>query len=180
MCCAAVTGEGEHYFLDPDLVGRMLKSLLARPAPCRHIQFSGGEPTLHPRFLQILRMARDLGFAHIQVATNGSRFVDAEFVRECADAGLHTIYLQFDGVNDDVYKALRGRALFKTKAAAVDNIVKTNMRLVLVPTITDGVNVDQLGPIFQFARVRRADRPDALSGRLVSAQRRGSHRPRSG
>ena len=59
MCFAAVTGEGEHYFLDPDLVGTMLRSLLDRPVPCRHIQFSGGEPTLHPEFPRILRMARE-------------------------------------------------------------------------------------------------------------------------
>ena len=154
MCFASVTGEGEHYFLDPDLVGRMLRSLLDRPLPCRHIQFSGGEPTLHPQFPRILRMARDMGFTHIQVATNGSRFVSLEYARECEDAGLHTLYLQFDGVNDDVYRTLRGRPLLKAKVTAVDNIVKTNMRLVLVPTIADGVNVDQLGPIFQFALER--------------------------
>ena len=151
MCFADVTGEGEHYFLDPDLVGRMLQSLLDRPVPCRHIQFSGGEPTLHPQFPRILRMARDLGFNHIQVATNGSRFVSLDYVRECEEAGLHTLYLQFDGVNDDVYRVLRGRPLFKAKVTAVDNIVRTNMRLVLVPTIAESVNVDQLGPIFQFA-----------------------------
>ena len=154
MCFAAVTGEGEHYFLDPDLVGTMLRSLLDRAVPCRHIQFSGGEPTLHPEFPRILRMARDMGFDHIQVATNGSRFVSPDYVRECEDAGLHTLYLQFDGVNDDVYRALRGRPLFKAKVTAVDNIAKTNMRLVLVPTIAEGVNVDQLGPIFQFALER--------------------------
>jgi uncharacterized radical SAM superfamily Fe-S cluster-containing enzyme len=154
MCFAAVTGEGEHYFLDPDLVGTMLRSLLDRAVPCRHIQFSGGEPTLHPEFPRILRMARDMGFDHIQVATNGSRFVSPDYVRECEDAGLHTLYLQFDGVNDDVYRALRGRPLFKAKVTAVDNIARTNMRLVLVPTIAEGVNVDQLGPIFQFALER--------------------------
>ena len=154
MCFAAVTGEGEHYFLDPDLVGTMLRSLLDRPVPCRHIQFSGGEPTLHPEFPRILRMAREMGFDHIQVATNGSRFVTLGYARECEDAGLHTLYLQFDGVNDDVYRTLRGRPLFKAKVTAVDNIAKTNMRLVLVPTIAEGVNVDQLGPIFQFALER--------------------------
>jgi uncharacterized radical SAM superfamily Fe-S cluster-containing enzyme len=151
MCFASVTGEGEHYFLDPDVVSGMLRSLLNRPAPCRHIQFSGGEPTLHPQFPRILRMARDMGFSHIQVATNGSRFVSLDYARECEDSGLHTLYLQFDGVNDDVYRTLRGRPLLKAKVTAVDNIVKTNMRLVLVPTIAEGVNDDQLGPIFQFA-----------------------------
>jgi hypothetical protein len=122
-----------------------------RPVPCRNVQFSGGEPTLHPEFPQILRMARDLGFKHIQVATNGSRFVDPDYARLCEDSGLHTLYLQFDGMNDDVYLKLRGQRLLDKKIAAVNSVEKTNMRLVLVPTIVSSVNADQLGPIFQFA-----------------------------
>jgi 7,8-dihydro-6-hydroxymethylpterin dimethyltransferase len=151
VCFAEATGDGNHYFLDTKLVGRMLQSLLDRPVPCRHIQFSGGEPTLHPEFPNILRTARDLGFTHIQVATNGSRFVNLDYARLCEDSGLHTLYLQFDGVNDEVYLKLRGQRLLDKKIAVVNNVAKTNMRLVLVPTIVNSVNVDQLGPIFQFA-----------------------------
>jgi uncharacterized radical SAM superfamily Fe-S cluster-containing enzyme len=151
LCFAEAQGEGDHYFLDTKLVSKMLQSLVDRPVPCRHVQFSGGEPTLHPEFPKILRIARDLGFTHIQVATNGSRFVSLDYAKLCEDSGLHTIYLQFDGVNDDVYLKLRGQRLLDKKIAAVNNIEKTNMRLVLVPTIVSSVNVDQLGPIFQFA-----------------------------
>ena len=151
VCFAEAKGEGEHYILDTEVVTRMLKSLLNRPVPCRSVQFSGGEPTLHPEFPKILRIARDLGFTHIQVATNGSKFVDPDYARLCEDSGLHTLYLQFDGVNDDVYLKMRGQRLLAKKIAAVESIEKTNMRIVLVPTIITGVNVDQLGPIFQFA-----------------------------
>jgi len=151
MCFAEATGDGNHYFLDTELVRKMLQSLLDRPVPCRHVQFSGGEPTLHPEFLRILRTARDLGFTHIQVATNGSRFVNPDYAKLCEDSGLHTLYLQFDGVNDEVYLQLRGQRLLDKKIAAVNNVAKTNMRLVLVPTIANSINVDQLGPIFQFA-----------------------------
>jgi hypothetical protein len=151
LCFAEAKGDGDHYFLDPKLVRKMLQSLLDRPVPCRHIQFSGGEPTLHPEFPAILRTARDLGFNHIQVATNGSRFVNLDYAKLCEDAGLHTLYLQFDGVDDEVYLQLRGQRLLDKKIAAVQNVQKTNMRLVLVPTIVNSVNVGQLGPIFQFA-----------------------------
>jgi len=151
VCFAEATGAGNHYFLDTELVTRMLQSLLDRPVPCRSIQFSGGEPTLHPEFPKILRIARDLGFTHIQVATNGSKFVDPDYAKLCEDSGLHTLYLQFDGMSDDVYLKMRGQRLLDKKIAAVKNVEKTNMRLVLVPTIMSGVNVDQLGPIFRFA-----------------------------
>jgi uncharacterized radical SAM superfamily Fe-S cluster-containing enzyme len=150
--CFAEAGNGGSYFLELETVRGMLRALVERPGqPCRHIQFSGGEPTLHPQFLEILGVAREMGFDHIQVATNGTRFVHPDFVRRCEDAGLQTLYLQFDGMSDDVYLALRGQRLLAQKLRVYSNIVRTNMRVVLVPTIVAGVNVDQLGPIFRFA-----------------------------
>lgn len=150
--CFADVAEGSGYFLDLETVRRMLRALVERPSqPCRHIQFSGGEPTLHPQFLDILGMAREMGFDHIQVATNGSRLAHHDFARRCEDAGLHTLYLQFDGMSDEVYLALRGQPLLEQKLRVFDNLVRTNMRAVLVPTIVAGLNVDQLGPIFRFA-----------------------------
>ena len=151
VCFAEAKGEGDHYVLDVEVVTKMLKSLIDRPVPCRSVQFSGGEPTVHPEFPSILRIARDLGFTHIQVATNGSKFVDPDYAKLCEESGLHTLYLQFDGMSDEVYLKMRGQRLLAKKIAAVESIEKTNMRLVLVPTIISGVNVDQLGPIFNFA-----------------------------
>lgn len=150
--CFAEAGGRDVYYLDLETVRRMLRMLVERrPLACRHIQFSGGEPTLHPQFLDILRMAREMGFDHIQVATNGSLFANLDFTRRCEDAGLHTLYLQFDGMSDDVYVALRGEKLLERKLRVVSNVTKTSLRLVLVPTIVTGLNVDQLGPIFRFA-----------------------------
>jgi hypothetical protein len=150
--CFAEVREGETYYLGLETVRRMLAALVEhRPLPCHHVQFSGGEPTLHPQFLDIVRMAREMGFSHIQVATNGSMFGSLDFTRRCEDAGLQTLYLQFDGMHDGVYQALRGRNLLDSKIRAVRNVTQTNLRVVLVPTVVAGVNVDQLGPIFRFA-----------------------------
>ena len=151
--CFAESGTRDHsYFLSMDVVRKMLESLLKKPSiPCRNVQFSGGEPTLHPEFPEILRLARTMGFTHIQVATNGRRFADAGYVARCEEMGLHTLYLQFDSMNDDVYLKMRGRRLLDEKIAVVDSVAKTNMRIVLVPTIASGINVDQIGPIFNFA-----------------------------
>lgn len=152
LCFAETNGQTQYYYLPVDAVRKMLGSLLARtPVPCRHIQFSGGEPTLHPEFPQILRMAREMGFTHIQAATNGSRFVDPDYTALCEEMGLQTLYLQFDAMSDDVYLKLRGQRLLDKKIAAVENVARTNMRIVLVPTIMSSVNVDQIRPLFEFA-----------------------------
>jgi len=109
------------------------------------------DPTIHPDFLDILRAARDLGFSHQQVASNGIKLADPEFAERAAEAGLHTVYLQFDGLDDRVYLQTRGRELLDTKLKAVESIRRSGMRIVHVPTIVGGINEDQVGKILQFA-----------------------------
>jgi uncharacterized radical SAM superfamily Fe-S cluster-containing enzyme len=126
------------------------------------IQFSGGEPTIHPRFLEILKAAQSMGFSHLQIATNGIRMAkDPEFARKAKESGLYTMYLQFDGTSDDVYKKTRGLSgLWELKQKAVENARAAELRVVLVPTIIKTVNDDQVGNILQFA----VDNSDVISG----------------
>jgi len=122
-----------------------------RPIPCTAVQFSGGEPTLHPRFLDICRKAHEMGFSHIQAATNGLCFAEEDFARRAAEAHLHTLYLQFDGLNDEVYVKTRGEPLLDLKLGAIENCRQAGLKICLVPTIVRGLNDDQVGPILQFA-----------------------------
>src|ERR1039458_4523598 len=119
--------------------------------PTGLVQFSGGEPTIYPRFFDVLRMARDMGFSHLQVATNGLKFTDLEFAQQAKYAGLHTLYLQFDGVCDDVYRRTRGRSLWEQKLQAIENVRKANLKIVFVPTIVKGLNDHQIGDIIRLA-----------------------------
>jgi len=156
ICFASADAAGYVYEPTYDQVLAMLRTYRAtRPAAGRAIQFSGGEPTLHPRFLDCLRAAIEMGFSHTQIATNGLRFArEADFARRCEDAGLHDVYLQFDGVTDDVYRQTRGRALVDEKMRAVERIMETDMKIVLVPTIVRGFNDDHVGRIVEFALQR--------------------------
>jgi uncharacterized radical SAM superfamily Fe-S cluster-containing enzyme len=122
-----------------------------RPVAGRIVQFSGGEPTIYPRFLDVLRMARDMGFSHTQVATNGIKFTDPEFAEQCKEAGLHTLYLQFDGVCDDVYRRTRGEFLWEKKLRCIENVKKAGLKIVFVPTIVKGLNDHQIGDILRLA-----------------------------
>lgn len=135
-----------------------------KPDPATAVQFAGGEPTLHPQFVEIIAAARELGYTHIQVASNGLKFADFDFTLRCKEAGLHTIYLQFDGVDDTVYEKTRGRKLFAIKDKVVDNFRKAGMKVVLVPTIVNTINDHQVGPILLYAIENR----DVISG--ISAQ----------
>jgi len=145
---------------------RVLRDL--RPIPCTAIQFTGGEPTIHPDFLRIVSAARDMGFSHIQIATNGILLADPDFARRAADAGLHTLYLQFDGVGEEAYRRTRNHpGIWARKLAVVENCRKTGMKICLVPTILKGVNDDQVGHILHFA-VANIDVVSAISYQPVS------------
>lgn len=161
ICFANANVSGYIYEPTFDEVVTMMQRLRDyRPIPCTCIQFSGGEPTLHPEFLQIVAKAGEMGFSNIQIATNGLKMADDEFAQKAASAGLHTLYLQFDGVDDEVYEKTRGRRLMKYKLAAIENCRKFNMKVCLVPTIVKGQSDDQVGKILHFA----AANADVISG----------------
>ena len=161
VCFANANVAGYLYEPSFEQVTGMLEGLRAqRPVPNRVVQFSGGEPTLYPRFMDVLRKATELGFTHIQAATNGISFADLEFAQAAKEAGLHTLYLQFDGLNDDIYLRTRGQRLMETKLAAIENCRKAGLKIVFVPTIVKGVNDHQLGDMVRFA----IDNIDCVSG----------------
>lgn len=145
---------------------RALRDL--RPTPCTAVQFTGGEPTIHPHFLRIVSAARDMGFSHIQIATNGLRLAREDFARRCVKAGLHTVYLQFDGIGEQAHRQMRNfPGIWAKKLDAIENCRRLGMKVCLVPTIIKGINDDQVGGIFRFA-VANIDVVSAISYQPVS------------
>src|SRR5258706_908849 len=132
------------------------------------VQFSGGEPTLSPHFLQAIRYAREIGYFSGQCATNGIRFAqDEDFAREAGEAGLRFAYLQFDGVgNENNQHRLVGN-LFDVKLKAIENLHKHGVDVTLVTTIINGVNHHQVGDILRFA-IEHIDKINALAFQPVS------------
>ncbi len=174
VCFANANTQG--YLYEPELehIRRMLSALRqTKPVAGRIVQFSGGEPTIHPRFFDVLSMARDMGFSHIQIATNGIMFETLEFAVRAREAGLHTLYLQFDGVSDDVYLRTRGERLWERKLRCIENVRKAGLKIVFVPTVVKGVNDHQIGDIIQVA-LQNIDctsgisfQPVAFTGRIA-------------
>jgi len=126
------------------------ESILKTSGTC-NIQLSGGEPTLRDDLADIVRMGIAFGFPFIQVNTNGIRIAkDEAYVKALKEAGLNSIFLQFDGVDDAIYENLRGKKLLDVKCKAIENCRKYGIGVVLVPTIVPHVNVDGIGEIIRF------------------------------
>ena len=131
------------------------------PVKCSAIQFSGGEPTLRSDLFELIKMAKEMGFKHIQLATNGIKLSESvEYCRNLHESGLKTVYLQFDGVTPEPYMETRGFNALPMKLKAIQNCREAKMPIDIVPTVVKGVNDHQLGDIVQFA----ADNIDILKG----------------
>jgi uncharacterized radical SAM superfamily Fe-S cluster-containing enzyme len=124
-----------------------------KPRRQMSVQFSGGEPTMSPYFIDAIRYARKLGYNSVQAATNGIEFAKSkEFCRRAFEAGLRYAYLQFDGVGNDANSHRQVGNLFDVKLRAIENMHEAGIEIILVITIVNNVNNDQVGPIVNFAR----------------------------
>ncbi len=128
-------------------------ALQIKPRRQMSVQFSGGEPTMSPYFMDAVRYARKLGYNSVQAATNGIEFAKSkEFSRQAFEAGLRYAYLQFDGIGNDANSHRQVGNLFDVKLKAIDNMHEAGIEIILVTTLVNGVNNDQVGPIITFAR----------------------------
>lgn len=117
----------------------------------RWVTLTGGEPTLHPQLAEIVRLLRaEFGLSPL-VVTNGLRIAeDPAFLPALKRAGLRKVQLQFDSLDDDTYRRMRGRPLVREKCCAVERVRAAGLRLGLVVTVCD-LNLAEVGRLFDFA-----------------------------
>jgi hypothetical protein len=126
-------------------------SISFKPRRQMVVQYSGGEPTMSPHFLDACLYARKVGYKLVQAATNGIRFaLEPEFAFQAKEAGLEMVYLQFDGTTNASNSHRHISNLFDVRKIAIDNLAAAGVRITLVVTILNGVNNHQVGPIFDF------------------------------
>src|SRR6202140_3656355 len=127
-------------------------ALRIKPRRQMSVQFSGGEPTMSPHFLEAVAYARKIGYNSVQAATNGIEFAKSkEFCKKAFDAGMRYAYLQFDGIGNDANGHRQVGNLFDVKLRAIENMHEAGIEIVLVVTIVNNVNNDQVGAIVKFA-----------------------------
>jgi uncharacterized radical SAM superfamily Fe-S cluster-containing enzyme len=127
-------------------------AITIKPRRQMSVQFSGGEPTLSPYFLDAVRYARKVGYNSVQAATNGIEFAKSfEFAQQAAEAGMRYAYLQFDGIGNAANAHRKVGNLFDVKLKAIDNLHRAGVEIVPVVTIVNGINNEQVGRIIQFA-----------------------------
>jgi uncharacterized radical SAM superfamily Fe-S cluster-containing enzyme len=160
---------GYVHELTLDEVKQLLDDALSvKPRRQMTVQFSGGEPTISPIFLDAVRYARQIGYFSVQAATNGIRFAqDADFSHQARAAGMRIAYLQFDGVTNasNIHRKIGN--LLDVKLRAIENLYAAGIDVCLVVTIVNTVNNDQVGAIIKFA-LQNCDKISFVSFQPVS------------
>ncbi len=135
-----------------DIKTMLDNAITIKPRRQMSVQFSGGEPTLSPYFLDAVRYARKVGYNSVQAATNGIEFAKSfEFAEQAAEAGMRYAYLQFDGIGNAANAHRKVGNLFDVKLKAIENMHKAGIEIVPVVTIVNGINNEQVGRIIKFA-----------------------------
>src|SRR5499433_2775805 len=133
-------------------------SMSIKPHRQMSVQFSGGEPNLSPYFLDAIAYARKIGYFAVQCATNGLRFAqEPGFAQKAKEAGLRMAYLQFDGTTNESNAHRKIGNLFDVKLRAIEELAAAGIDVILVVTVVNGVNNDQVGKIVRFA-IENADK----------------------
>jgi len=161
---------GRHRTLEE--VKTMLDVIVANEKEPDVVQISGGEPTLHPQFFEILDYAKTLPIRHLMVNTNGIEIAkDKEFARRLKTyAPDFEIYLQFDSFRDDALFELRGAHLRKIREKALEHLNEFNLSTTLVVTLQKGLNDDEMGAIIDYGLRQKCVRgvtfqPTQVAGR---------------
>ena len=134
-------------------IERMMDALVKSEGEPDLLQISGGEPTIHPQILDIIRAARARPIRHVMLNTNGIRIAeDADFVRALAEfkPGFE-VYLQFDSLRPAALRNLRGADLTRIRRQALEALEAANISTTLVVTVKRGVNDDELNEIVDHA-----------------------------
>jgi uncharacterized radical SAM superfamily Fe-S cluster-containing enzyme len=134
-----------------DVTALFEKAKSFKPQREINVLFSGGEATLSPIFLDAVRHAKGMSFHRLHVATNGIRFAEErDFAIRAKTAGLHGVYLQFDGVTDEKNSHRGIRNYMEVKRRALDKIAAAGMKATLQVTVVNGLNNDVVGDIIRF------------------------------
>ncbi len=143
-------------------------SISFKPRRQMSVQFSGGEPTMSPHFLEACRYAKEVGYYTVQAATNGLRFaLEPEFAYQAKEAGLNMAYFQFDGVTNEANAHRQISNLFDAKWLAVERMHDAGIDISPVTTVVNTINDQQVGPILDFV-IEHSDKMGAVSFQPVS------------
>jgi 7,8-dihydro-6-hydroxymethylpterin dimethyltransferase len=160
-------------------IEQMMDAVVANEGEAQVVQLSGGEPTLHPEFFQVMDLVKTKPIKHLMINTNGIRIAkDRAFCDRLSQymPGIE-VYLQFDSFEAAALQELRGADLRAVREQAIANLNEFNISTTLVVTLKKGLNDHEIGKIIEYALQQKCVRgvtfqPIQAAGRLQGFEAR--------
>ena len=171
--CYAESGPDRQQYRSLAEIERMLDAVVRNEGHPDVVQISGGEPTLHPQFFEVLDLAKARPIRHLMVNTNGLKIAESDAFTERLARYMpdFEVYLQFDSFEREPLMALRGADLRKVREKAIERLNHYGVSTTLVVTLKKGLNDGEIGRIIDFALAQPCIRgvtlqPVQAAGRL--------------
>lgn len=151
-CPLCFSDAGPAFNLTLEEVEQMLDDFVRTEGKPEVIQFSGGEPTIHPQIIEFVRAAKQRNISFVMINTNGQRIARDDRFLEQLNEARPALYFQFDGFDSETNRILRGEPdLLDQKLRALERLAQIGLSVTLVPAIERGVNEHEVGKIVEFA-----------------------------
>lgn len=142
-----------HEMMTDDEARRRLDSFFRTQNRLDVLMLSGGEPTIHPRFIELLDLALQYPIDRVVVNTNGLRLTQSKELVEALRARKDRIelYFSFGSFRPEIHERLYGKDLVARKLEALRIASDAGLFINLVPTVEAGINDDELGELLRLA-----------------------------
>ncbi|HEX4205127.1 MAG TPA: radical SAM protein, partial [Ktedonobacteraceae bacterium] len=173
--CFANAGAGFNLTLEE--VEGILDHLVATEGNPEVVQFSGGEPSIHPQIIEMMQAAKKRNIKYVMLNTNGKRIAEDDAFLAQLNEVRPSIYFQFDGFSEETYRIIRDEPdILPQKLRALDRLAEIGLGVILVPAIDRFVNLHEVGEIVKFAIKHPAVRGINFQPAFQSG-RHGEHDP---
>jgi len=152
ICYTINKNEAAHQMSAHDL-STILRHLAEDHDEVDIINFTGGEPTLHPQLLDFLAMCRDAGIRRLTISTNGLKLRDESYVRKLAALDAR-IVLSLDTFRPETDRLLLGANTVKAKLEALELLEKHDVATTILPAVAMGLNDEEVGSLLQLVLAR--------------------------
>jgi 7,8-dihydro-6-hydroxymethylpterin dimethyltransferase len=150
--CFTYNRPDRQYFMAREELRTLLDKLIARAGPFDLVNITGGEPTLHPGILDLLKECQRPEIGRVTMNSNGLRLAaDEDFCRALADLGAYVV-LSFDTLRPETARLMHGRDVIPLKRQALENLQRFGIGTTLLNVMVRGLNEDEIGPIIELAK----------------------------
>lgn len=100
-----------------------------------HVVFTGGEATMYPDLVELVRHAEDVGLV-AGLLTNGIKLADLDYLQELVDAGIDHIQITLESHDEGVHNRMVGADAWRQTVQGIRNAVATDVYTITNTTLT--------------------------------------------